>query len=184
MGHFASQCPNTEKKKKGKVSESNSTALAAIADFRKTFDEEFALTSIATSVDSCMKIFDNDWLIDSGATKHMTDTQNKFISVTELGLGHFVKQGDYVRAIRGISSVRFKLFFGKILDLHGVLFVPELRTSLISISALEKEGFGVLFKRGHVFLFHIGDIDGSILLGSQKEGLYTLKGENVYPSSG
>ena len=184
MGHFASQCPNAEKKKKGKVSESDSTALAAIADFGKTFDEEFSLTSIATSVGSCTKIFDNDWLIDSGATKHMTDTQSKFISVTELDPGHFVKQGDSVRAIRGIGSVRFKLCFGKILDLNGVLFVPELRTSLISVSALEKEGFGVLFKREHVFLIPVGDIDGTILLGSQKEGLYTLKGENVYPSSG
>ena len=68
--------------------------------------------------------------------------------------------------------------------MHGVLFVPELRTSLISVSALESEGFGVLFKREHVFLIPVGDVDGTILLGSQKESLYTLKGANVYPCSG
>ena len=84
---------------------SESSAQAAVADFAKTFEEDFALVSIASSIDSCRKILDNDWLIDSGATKHMTDTRSKFISVTEIGPGHFVQQGDTVRAVRGIGLV-------------------------------------------------------------------------------
>ena len=163
---------------------SESSAQAAVADFAQTFEEDFALVSIASSIGSCREILDHEWLIDSGATKHMTDTLSKFMSVTEIGPGHFVQQGDTVRAVKGIGSVRFRLFFGETLDLHGVLFVPELRTSLISVSALESEGFGVLFKREHVFLIPVGDVDGTILLGSQKESLYTLKGVNVYPCSG
>ena len=183
FGHYASQCPNTEKRKK-KASVPESSAQAAIADFAKSFDEDFALVSVASSVGSCRKILSHEWLIDSGATKHMTDTLSRFFSVSEVGPGHFVQQGDSVRAVRGIGSVRFNLFDGETLVLHGVLYVPELKISLISVSALESMGFGVLFKREHVFLIPVGNVDGTILLGCQKEGLYTLKGPNVYQTSG
>ena len=73
-----------------------SSAQAVVADFAKTFDEDFALVSIASSIGSCRKILGHEWLIDSGATKHMTDTLSKFISVTEVGPSHFVQQGDTV----------------------------------------------------------------------------------------
>ncbi len=68
FGHYASQCPNTEKRKK-KASVPESSAQAAIADFAKSFDEDFALVSVASSVGSCRKILSHEWLIDSGATK-------------------------------------------------------------------------------------------------------------------
>ena len=61
--------------------------------------------SIAPSIGSCRNILDHEWLIDSGATKHMTDTLSKFMSVTEIGPGHFVQQGDTVRVVRGIGLV-------------------------------------------------------------------------------
>ena len=84
---------------------SESSAQAAVVDFAKTFEENFALVSIASSIGSCRKILRHEWLIDSGATKHMTDTLSSLFSVTEVGPGHFVQQGDTVRAVRGVGSV-------------------------------------------------------------------------------
>jgi len=74
--------------------------------------------------------------------------------------------------------------FDETLDLEGVLFVPGLRMSVISISALDDAGYGVMFKQGHAFLFAVGNPDNTILLGKRKGELYALEGHNVYPSSG
>ena len=86
-------------KKKGKEEESN-TAAMAMTDFGKSFKEEFALVYLVTSMGSCPEVFDHDWLLDSGATKHKTDTWSNFLSVTKLGPGTFVREGDTARVVK------------------------------------------------------------------------------------
>jgi hypothetical protein len=54
------------------------------------------------------------------------------------------------RAVRGVGRVIFRLEYGGPLEVDGVLFVPGLRVSLLSVSALEDAGYCTLFKRGRV----------------------------------
>ena len=183
LGHFASQYPNTDRKKKGKDDESN-TAAMAMTEFGRTFKEELALVSEVTSMGSCPNAFDQDWVLDGGATRHMTDTWSNFLSVTEKGPSVFVRQGETVLAVSRINTVRFKLVLDETLELEGFLFVLGLRKSLISISALDDAGCRVMFTEGHAYLFAMGNPADTILLGSQKGELYALEGHNVYPSSG
>nr|CAD7423603.1 unnamed protein product [Timema monikensis] len=63
-GHFRSDCP----KLKGKKQQKNSTRKANVAE---ASDDEFSLT-VSTSVACCDG---SVWLLDSGATEHMTESE-------------------------------------------------------------------------------------------------------------
>ena len=56
----------------------------------------------------------NDWLIDSGASKHMTGFKESFVKLSEHESPHKVKLGDdYQYPIKGSGESSYKLNFGK-----------------------------------------------------------------------
>ena len=80
----------------------------------------------------------NDWLIDSGASKHMTGFKESFVKLSEHESPHKVKLGhDYQYPIKGSGESSYKLDSGKSLKMKNVLFVPGLKKNLLSISALD-----------------------------------------------
>ena len=67
----------------------------------------------------------NDWLIDSGASKHMTGFKESFEKLSEHELPHKVKLGDdYQYPIKGSGESSYKLDAGKSMKMQDVLFVP------------------------------------------------------------
>lgn len=83
----------------------------------------------------------------------MTGVWDIFLSITEAGQGYYVESRmDGLRAVRGVGTVRFRLAFGESIEVNGVLFVLGLRFNLLSVSTLEDEGYGVLFRSEHLFL--------------------------------
>ena len=73
LGHLASQCPERKKKKKKKDQEGPETAATtAMEDFASKFDREFSLVTLVSSVDSGGFGGDIRWIVDSGASSHMT----------------------------------------------------------------------------------------------------------------
>jgi hypothetical protein len=70
LGHLASHCPERKKKK-----ESEGPKIAAkttIKDFASKFDREFSLVTLFSSVGSGGFGGDVRWIVDSGASNHMT----------------------------------------------------------------------------------------------------------------
>ena len=79
----------------------------------------------------------DDWLIDSGASKHMMGFKESSIRLSEHESPHKVKLGDdYQYPIKGSGESSYKLDFGKSLTMKEVLFVPGFKKNLLSISAL------------------------------------------------
>ena len=69
----------------------------------------------------------NTWIIDSGATRHMTGVWGSFLSITEKGPRYYVESKiDGPWGIKGVGTVQFRLKFGETLEVDGVLFVPRL----------------------------------------------------------
>ena len=67
----------------------------------------------------------DDWLIDSGASKHMTGFKESFVRLSEHESPHKVKLGDdYQYPIKGSGESSYKLDSGKYLTMKEVLFVP------------------------------------------------------------
>ncbi|CAH9068398.1 unnamed protein product [Cuscuta epithymum] len=107
-------------------------------------DENF----IAVVFQSC-KINDvNEWMVDSGATKHICKNKSAFTSYSAT-MGddeELVYLADSKTAkVHGKGKVLIKLTSGKTLSLNDVLYVPEFRTNLVSVSLLVKAGITVSF---------------------------------------
>ena len=124
---------------------------------------------------------DNDtWLVDSGASKHMTGYKNYLSTLIERESHQKVKLGDdYKYPIKGVGEASYKLESGKLLKMKDVLYVPSLKKNLLSISGLEKKGFRVAFVDGQVLMWPRGKtIDDVVVIGVEERGLYKLKGSS------
>ena len=87
-----------------------------------------------------------DWIIDSGASRHLTAKRNllkDYISIlpTAITIGN----GKEITAI-GQGNIRIPTTAGTIL-LAGVLHVPEIGSNLISVASIVDTGFQVEFTR-------------------------------------
>ena len=95
----------------------------------------------------------NDWVIDSGDSKHMTGFKESFVKLSEHESPHKVKLGDQFQyPIKGSGESSYKLDSGKYMKMKDVLFVPGLKKNLLSISALDAKGMRVAFIDGQVIM--------------------------------
>ena len=102
--------------------------------------------------------------------------------ITLLGLGHFIQTDvDSPQiAIQGVGIIKFQLDLGEILEIHGVLFVPGMRVSKLSVSSFEDDGYGMMIRSGHIFLYRRDEPVGTtFLLGDRMDRLYVLRGHVV-----
>jgi hypothetical protein len=120
------------------------------------------------------------WLIDSGASKHMTCYKHSFSELVQKDSPHKVKLGDdYQYTIKGVGETAYRLDSEKPMKMKEVLYVPGLKKNLFSISALDEKGFKVSFIDGGVLMWLRGkSIDHDVVIGVQEGGLYKLKGHS------
>ena len=124
-----------------KEKEKKIVSSAEIENFSEKFKKEFSLVSIVSSGDSNNFEYNRTWIVDSGATSHMTGMLDTFMCISEIGPGQFVNG---TQEVRGIGKVKFQLVLGETLEVDRVLFVPGLRVSLLSVAALEDDGYTVV----------------------------------------
>ena len=95
----------------------------------------------------------NDWLVDSGASKHMTRYKESFVNLSEHESPHKVKLGDdYQYPTKGSGEASSKLDSEKSLKMKDVLYVPRLKKNILSISTLCAKGIRVSFVDGQVLM--------------------------------
>src|SRR5579859_788977 len=88
------------------------------------------------------------WYLDSGASNHMTGCRTAFSDFDENKTGS-VKFGDGSRVtIRGQGTVLFRCKNGEQRALTDVYFIPQLRSSIVSLGQLDERGSKVLIKDG------------------------------------
>ena len=77
--------------------------------------------------------------------------------------------------------MRFQMYLGKFLEVNGVLFFPGMGVNKFLVSSMEDDRFGMKFRPGHVFLYQVEDIVGTIiLLGDRRDNIYVLWGHVVH----
>ena len=117
----------------------------------------------------------------------MTGVYDFFQIITMLGPRHFIQTNIYIPqiAIQEVGIVRFQLDLREFLDIHGVLFVPVMRVSKLSVSSFKDEGYGMMVRSSHVFLYWRDEPVGTTnLLGDHRDRLYVLRGHIVQPGAG
>jgi hypothetical protein len=88
------------------------------------------------------------WLLDSGASNHVTPFRTLFRSYTARNFD-LVRVGNSQHcAVIGIGTVELNLLSGSTIVLHDVRHVPELTRPHISVGQLDEVGFRTNFSSG------------------------------------
>ena len=183
--HFTKDCPKRQNKKKGHKrrhhahtteDDEPSTKRIRQESDDSSSDEEYVLIS---TLMGNITHGSNDWLIYSGASKHMTGFKESFVKLSEHESPHKVKLGDdYQYPIKGSGESSYKLDSGKSMKMKDVLFVSRLKENLLSIFAWDAKGMRVAFVDGQILMWPKGNtIDDAVVIGEQEGGLYKLKGQ-------
>ncbi|KAE9004316.1 hypothetical protein PR003_g17224 [Phytophthora rubi] len=88
------------------------------------------------------------WLIDSGATAHMTPHRNDLFEYKDLDskIEVTIADGEKIRVV-GTGSVRLTGIDGKSIKMINVLYIPVLDRQLLSVSRLAEHGTSVEFQK-------------------------------------
>lgn len=118
----------------------------------------------------------NDWCIDSGATSHMCRDWELFQSLVEVNNQHVRLAVDKLAPIRGKGTVNLTISTSqgnKKICLENALYVPDLKTNLLSVSKAVNGNRDVIFSQGKV---EIRNQKGQLVAEAQRIGdLYFLR---------
>jgi hypothetical protein len=119
---------------------------------------------------------DDTWLIDSDASRHMTSFRDHLTNLVEKETNLHVVLGDNARYnVKGVGTSTFQLDSDMQLQLSEVLFVHGMKRNLVSIFALEDEGYKVSFSEGRVLAWHKhSHINSSKVIGVRENNIYRL----------
>ncbi|KAH7421378.1 hypothetical protein KP509_13G054200 [Ceratopteris richardii] len=128
LGHFKSTCYKriaAEKKKaSGNVEEDDKKG--------KSQGDAYACITIEEAL---QVLFANPWIFDSGATKHMTGCRDVFSSLSySTGRRVTIAYGNDLDVV-GIGTVTLKSREGGNFQISDVLYAPEMKKNLLSVSA-------------------------------------------------
>jgi hypothetical protein len=136
-GHYKKDCKS---KKVEKPKGSDGTSSTEV----KTSTEEGVdvyLASTSTHADHGV------WLINSGASYHMTPHKEWFSEYEKYDGGDVFLGDDSTTKILGRGRVKLLLNDGRIITLPGVLHIPKLARRLISVSKLSDVGVKTIFEK-------------------------------------
>jgi len=178
-GHYARDCRSKKRGfHKGKhhastAEEGGSGQKASESPKRQENKREYYLVS---ALSGHLTTDRNSWLVDSGASKHMTGYKNILSVFRKKTSAVQVQLGDNsCHDIKGIGSTSLQLKSGSIIHIDEILFVPGLKKNLLSVSALEDKGFKVAFMDGKAVLWpKDGQLSSAEVIGIREGGLYKV----------
>lgn len=157
-GHISKTC--NEARKQGQIS-----AKTAV-DLKRNW---------ALSANEDTKNNPNTWILDSGATEHMTSVREKYFKFKPYSSTVEVANSEKIK-VTGIGDTIIKLpgeAEEKTIALSNVLYVPNLGGNLLSIGRIEERGFKVEFSDGEAKIL---EKNGVVILTAKREGrLYVVK---------
>ena len=116
------------------------------------------------------------WVLDTGATNHMTGCRDSLASLDETVKGA-VRFGDGSRVeIRGVGAVTIAGRNQVHRVLTKVYYIPSLRCNIVSLGQLEEAGCRVEIDRGVLTVFErVDGVLNVLIKAERKDRLYTLK---------
>ena len=139
-------------------------------------DNSNTVLTVATSGE----LFDQDWILDSACSYHMTPNRDWFTTYETVSGGSVLVGNNAVCKIIGVGNVRIKCHDQKVRTLTDVRHIPDLGKNLISLIVLDSIGCSFTGEGGALKICR-----GSLIVmrGYKKDSLYVLKGTTVVGSS-
>ena len=171
-GHFIRDCPALRKKREKKE---KASVLPAV---RSDVDRNDSNTSLLSA--SISPLEHTSWVIDSGASCHMTPARSCFVSYKKIDGGAVHMGNDTSCHVVGVGSVRFRMHDGVVRTITDVRHVPMLRRSLLSVGALSRLGMRIIIDGENLRV-----AKGSLVVmkGVRVNDIYVLHGETVLEES-
>lgn len=165
MGHIQKFCYKWKRENKGgngkqerrhdhKDSDSDDVAATLTDDMVVVLDESYVNLAISES----------SWVIDSGASAHVSSRREFFSSYTPGDHGVLKMGNDGLSKIVGVGDICLVTNLGAKVVLKNVRHVPAIRFNLISVGQLDDEGFCSTFRDSQWKL-----TKGSLLLARGKK---------------
>jgi hypothetical protein len=162
-GHKAYQCPlrkDTNAKRDGQ----SSKPQANLAEDKEIIAAVVVEANLVNNI--------TEWVLDTGATRHICATKELFQEFEEATDGDIVYMGNSATAgVCGKGKILLKLTSGKTLALSNVLFVPSMRRNLVSGALLNKAGLKIVLESDKIVITKNGDFVGK---GYLNGGLFVL----------
>ena len=193
---FDGECYNCGKKghmkrdcwSKKKSTESNIATSSSKEDSEDSWDAEALLAmeeeELALTVTTPEKInYENDWIVDSGCSNHMTGDRQKLQNCSEYKGNRVVVTADNSRlpiAHIGKAIVTPRYSPNQV-PLQDVYHVPGMKKNLLSVAQLTSSGHYVLFGPQNVKVFRDLKIsEKPTMEGRRLESVYVMSAESAY----
>lgn len=182
-GHYSKDCFSGKRKSRHHASTTEASEEPQGKRSRESNTAEQKKKQIILSSALTGSISNNKetWLVDNGASRHMTGYRCALTDLTEHKSSIEVEMGDETSySIQGIGSTSFRLDSSTDLKITEILYVPGIKKNLLSVSALEDKGFRVTFMEGKALLWHKdSSLESAIEIGVRVGGLYKLLGHLI-----
>lgn len=144
-----------------------------LASLKASLQMDLSGTTASASANT-VSTSSNSWVIDSGASDHMTGNQEGFVSLSPLN-GHIKLADGSLSNLAGKGTFSIPSFF----PLPSVLHVPKFPTNLLSVSSLTKNlNCSVTFFPTHC-VFQDLRTRATIGGGHEENGLYLLNTKDI-----
>ena len=171
MGHFADECYSNTKKK-GKEEKVNVT--------EETEEESALMMVVCDEYGELLLQGTNDsyddrmWYLDTGASSHMTSKKSFFHKIDENIKGRVKFSDGPTIPYEGKGNVSVTFKTGEVLIIPNVLYLPDLKTNILSLGKLDNQGCKTILNRGFL---KIRDKFGRLLTKTKKTSgsMYKLK---------
>ena len=176
-GHFRRDCPKIRHQRQfSKIKHKAKPATEPPGMMSPADSESEAAFTTPTVCDS------KDWIIDSGASSHMTQRRELLIDYNEFETPQKVCMGDG-RTVEAFGKgninliMKFQISKPKRVVMYNVLYIPKLACNLFSVRAAANRGNTIKFGKTNC---HIRDSNGKLVgMGSLADKLYYLKCEAI-----
>lgn len=147
-------------------------------------DSLIAISALACSTEK------NVWYLDSGATAHMCNDKNAFETLSERPISKISTAGKENITSCGIGTVRINIKLRdkvESIKLTDVLYVPELRSNLLSVPVITEKKYEVKFTDNKAYI--IRPNKSLAFIAIRKDRMYVVKNVkgheafNVYSNS-
>ena len=147
MGHFADEC-HAEKKKKGKdekvniVEESEEESALMILSDSEFSERLLQGNGKDVNCDLCY--------LDTGASSHMTGIKSFFHSIDKNKTGNLKFGGGSSIKYEGRGTIIVMCKNGEEIELTGVLYLPKLKTNILSLGKHDDQGCKTSLSEGYL----------------------------------
>ena len=121
-----------------------------------------------------------EWILDSGCSFHMTPNMEWFSSYKEIDGGNVLMGNNMACNVIGIGTIKLKIQDGSVKLLPDVRHVPELKRNLLSLGMLDQSGCSFNEEGGTLKVFK-GSLQ--IMKGTRQNDLYKLQGNIILNSA-